>query len=374
MESTPPTLMTDEKLRQEKDNHHLVLITNLSRFTKTLNSKHKGSSTGFICRNCLHFFNTKALYRFHRRLCNKIDKGVMPQKTVMPQKGSVMKFNAQNRSFCLSYTASADFETRPSMNQGVQSYPEVPLTPSQDKRYPWVRFPSQQKHALKCLQCTMTVPCHNIHMKTSKLCHMTCFSWAYKIHSHSGTDHFPLRISQEPNSASTFLYQLKQDSKLLYKKIRQNFPLVMNEETQKIFDATDECQLCKVKFSEMKDSSRKCRDHDHQQNVSCEGGSNFRMALCSSCNLAYHGSAINVFLHNLAGSLRPLRPRYVLVIPVTSHYAPVTSSLHPLRPRYTRYVLVTPRYILVTPPLRPVTPPLRSRYISLHPVTLYHYY
>ena len=179
-----------------------------------------------------------------------------------------MKFTALQRQHQVPWFVCLDFEAKICKVPSVAAKPELPLPASQKRKFVWIVFPSEEIHVQSCKICTMTKPCDRIRQSTEKICNLTMFSFAYKIVSASGKHDYPLRICQAPNCGEQFLQSLKEDMTSLWSQLRSYYPITISEEQQREFELAEKCMLCQVRFSELKSSRSKHRDHDHLEPVS----------------------------------------------------------------------------------------------------------
>ena len=237
--------------------HHYVLITNLGRLTRTANSNSHRTSTK-VCRFCLSHFTNEEAFQNHDRFC----RDVPPQAIVLPNKGEVMQFSANRSRHRSPFIISLDFETRICKVPGVAQRVETALPPGAARKFNWITFESENRHALQCSKCVATKPCSEIQQSTEIMSHLSIFSFCYKIISASGKHDYPLRVNQSPNCAEEFLRSLKEDMTDLYAKLRVNNPITISDEQLRQFRLQERCGICSTKFSDLP-KSFKHRDHDH---------------------------------------------------------------------------------------------------------------
>lgn len=84
---------------ERNNNGHYCLIKDLARLVKHQVTSHKDKC--FLCESCLQFFTSKSKFRLHK--CNKM-------LTILPKKGSILKFTHYERQQKINFVIYADFE------------------------------------------------------------------------------------------------------------------------------------------------------------------------------------------------------------------------------------------------------------------------
>lgn len=254
-----PLKVVEKELKDHRDllyfsnvdgTSHFCWITNLASLIRSQLTNNKRRI--FLCKKCFKFYHDPSKLGEHKRLCSSISKNAFSHSFPDPP---ILKFSQHAKALYHHYCVFADFE---SYLQSVENDPDTPT------------FAYQQ------------------HLPMS-------YAW--------------LCVSPDPkfNSNEPFLYrgdlahiQFVNNMIELAKEISQNYndtesPIILSPADYVRHATATSCQVCGADFQQ----TIKVRDHNHQYTP--PGQSNYRMALCSSCNLIYrHPKSMLVFFHNLS--------------------------------------------------------------------------
>ena len=218
------------------------------------------------------------------------------QSTQFPTKGHKdrLQFASPEKQHPAKYFAIFDAETAEVLTNGPEQPSECLLAPDEPKKFPWIRFPSEAKHAETCRKCKTLKPCPKIRRSTKKRCAMEPFSFALKVISTDGPEHdLPLRMYQGPKCEQVFLRWLKEDMTTVHQILNRKAPILMRDEDWVRHNASTHCDICKQAYTE---DNPKVRDHDH----TIQDGPNYRQPACNKCNLAWKAGPVSIFAHNMS--------------------------------------------------------------------------
>ncbi|KAL0849054.1 hypothetical protein ABMA28_013417 [Loxostege sticticalis] len=222
-------------------NSHYCLIKDLSRLLRSQVTAHHGKI--YFCDTCLVFFPTCEELESH--LCSGI-------VTVLPEKGSVIKFSNYDRKQNVPFVIYADFET---LLQKSENSPSVSDT---------ANTKTLQRH----------IPA----------------AFAYKIVC-SVNDSFNRYVAYRgPDCVKKFIDSIYRDVSEIHTILSENSSMIFTDNDAVDFIQATRCHICHhFLFSD------KVRDHCHITGL-------YRGAAHSHCNLQYKTPKfIPIFFHNLAG-------------------------------------------------------------------------
>lgn len=217
---------------------HYCLIKELSRLVRSQITSHH--SKLYFCDTCLIFFTTSE--QLDRHIC----EGIV---TVLPNRGSVIKFKNFERKQSVPFVIYADFET---LLQPTDDQPDT--------------------------SCTST---SHRHIPAAFAYHVVCTedSSYNRFVSYRGSD-----------CVDMFIESIYNDVNKINKIMHKNRTMIFDEHDAKQFSSATRCHICSnLLFSD------RVRDHNHLTG-------RYRGAAHSICNLQYkQPSFIPIFFHNLAG-------------------------------------------------------------------------
>ena len=235
--------------------NHFYLIRCMSRLL--YGTIHRSHVKKHFCQHCLCHFGSLSALSTHLLLCQKDQ-----QRYSMPEQGTVLKFTSLEKQYKVPFVLYCDFET-------------------------------------------MSVQCENTLSsgKTTKLFEHVPISFG--VARVCSNKHFskPPYIYRGKDCIGRFLDYIREEYSRIQSIIHvKSHPLVWNKLDQAQHKNQTNCSLCGVTFSnEFKE--RKCADHDHFEfNKSAVYGlSNYRSALCNTCNLkrASISEKLIIVFHNL---------------------------------------------------------------------------
>lgn len=225
---------------ENDSNSHYCLIKNLPRLVRSQISKHHGKL--YYCESCLLFFPTLSQLETH--LCG----GVV---TILPDRGSVLKFKNFQRKQDIPFVVYADFETL--------------LIPISSDEYDTVNTTYTQRHAPA--------------------------AFAYNIvSSFNDNDNKRYRSYRGKDCVAKFIEFLTQDVIEIYKILTKNNPMIFTDKDVEDFRNAIKCHICENLLW-----SDRVRDH-------CHITGKYRGAAHRHCNLQHKvPKFIPIFFHNLSG-------------------------------------------------------------------------
>ena len=238
-------------VRQGKDFHY-VLIKNLSRLLSKSNSKYNGSMHFCVC--CMQGFKLKASFEKHKGYCQRLK----PQAVKFPEKNSFVEFTQHEACFVEPFMIVADCETRNVLVRNPENQESPPFT-GENKAYLWVETEADQAHGSQCQKCTDLSPCSKYKLRNEIKARLDVISYCYKIIPYYTQEEFELRTYTGPNARQHFIEQLRKDSVMLNKKIKQNLPCKLTPEQKLQYDAASECHICQKPFPQRGDTDFKAR-------------------------------------------------------------------------------------------------------------------
>lgn len=224
---------------ENNTNTHYCLIIDLPRLVRNQITKHHGKL--YFCETCLLFFPTRTQIDSH--LCGGI-------ATVLPEKGTFLKFKNYDRKQNVPYVIYADFETI--------------LEPISGEDFNTANTSYSHRH----------VP--------------TAF--AYNIVSSFNDTVGDYRSYRGKDCVSKFIHLLTEDAKAIHRILTQNEPMIFTDIDALDFKRAVKCYVCENLL--LKD---RVRDHCHMTG-------RYRGAAHRHCNLQLKvPKFIPIFFHNLSG-------------------------------------------------------------------------
>lgn len=232
----------------DDDTHqpHYVLIKDLSRLVRRQVTKH--NSKIYFCETCLLFFLKQ------EELANHLCTGIV---TVLPEKGTVIKFKHFDRKQNVPFVIYADFESL--------------LEPTETSDYD-----------------TDTTDRHT--PNTTTLHHHIPAAFGYYIVCNADPSHNRYFSYRGTDCVDRFIKEIYKDVAKIYRVLSTNTPIIFNENDELNFLNAKRCHICNhFLFSD------RVRDH-------CHITGSYRGAAHSLCNLQYkRPSFVPIFFHNLSG-------------------------------------------------------------------------
>ena len=222
---------------------HYAVVNGLSRLLGSSLSKHESKS--YICRRCLCNQHTAERLEEHVRFGSKHE----PARTVMPPKGSVLKFRARRKTIRHPVVVYYDFEC------------------SHERK--------EEMHGQTCLKDE----------------HIPVAFGMVVVSDIPGFRPESVRY-RGPDAQKVFVKELESFRDKFYHKFRIPEKMIFGEKEQKLHDSQDECYGCGEKFYVGHPRGHKVRDH-------CFLTGCYRGALHNVCNLKMKQCwTIPVLAHN----------------------------------------------------------------------------
>ena len=240
-------------INKDKKNHY-VLIKNCNKF---MFDQTKHNCKKHFCMYCLQCFSREDVLAEHIKNCLSING---KQAIKMPEKGQHVSFRNYHKQIPVPFVIYADFEAITEKVHGCQ--------PSKEKSY----TEAYQKH----IDC----------------------GYGYKLVCHYD-DKFskPVQVFRGENAVYNFMEKMIEEVEWCKTIIKTHFnkPLSMTEKNKLDFESSNNCHICKKRYSE---KDIRVRDH-------CHITGNYRGSAHQDCNLKLRLNPSNiqipVFFHNLRG-------------------------------------------------------------------------
>ena len=252
-------VLTPRYVSQEKKKYHVDLllhrqhyyaITNLAAVVR--GETRTNTRRSFVCRFCLAYFSSRKAYEFHEQICTRTGQPIkMP-----PTENAFLRFKNHENMLEAPFVIYADIESA--------------IFPKEDNASSSKKLISTRAH--ECIAwCCMTV-CRVKPELSSPAPVMFV--------GENSLDAFFAHLHQEYQRISNILFEQKQPFN------------GFSPEEMTDFVSTRQCTFCGIEFGE--GPQAKVCDH-------CHITGNYRMALCSTCNLtkAATKSVVPVFFHGL---------------------------------------------------------------------------
>lgn len=220
---------------------HYCLIKDLSRLIRNQITAHHGKL--YFCDTCLVFFTTS------EEIENHICSGFV---TVLPEKGSVIKFKNYDRKQNVPFVIYADFET--------------------------ILVEHKENNTISDTENTKTLQRH------------IPAAFAYNIVCSTDASYNRYVTYRGQDCVSKFIECIYRDVQELYSILCKNYPMIFTEKDAADYKQATRCHICQhFLFCD------KVRDHCHITGL-------YRGAAHKYCNLQYKTPKfIPIFFHNLAG-------------------------------------------------------------------------
>ena len=230
---------------EKKENSHYCLVKNMSALIFSQMNNHKGSRN--ICLNCFNSFKTIDKLDKHKEYCYNNEC----VKTIMPPKGTYLRFKNFVHSEKVPFIVYADFESLIKNMDNCDPNPIKSYTKKYQKHEP-ISF----SYYIKCFKDSVSEPI---------------------LRTYTGKD-----------TMDVFINWLEEDVKAIANIEPKE--MIFTEEDREQFNKSRICWICDEPF---KDS--KVRDH-------CHYTGRYRGPACNSCNLKYRKPKfIPVVFHNFTG-------------------------------------------------------------------------
>ena len=217
-------------LIKDGEKSHYCLIKNMSALIASQINNHKGTRN--ICLNCLNSFKCKKSLDDHKEYCYNNEC----IKTIMPEKGTYLRFKNFVHSEKVPFIVYADMESLIKNMDNCDPNPIKSYTKKYQKHEP-ISF----SYYIKCFKDSVSEPI---------------------LRTYTGKD-----------AMDVFISWLEEDVKAIANIEPKE--MIFTEEDKKQFNKSRICWICKESF---KDS--KVRDH-------CHYTGRYRGPACNSCNLKY---------------------------------------------------------------------------------------
>ena len=240
-------------INKDKKNHY-VLIKNFNKF---MFDQTKHNCKKHFCMYCLQCFSREDVLTEHIKNCLSING---KQAIKMPEKGQHVSFRNYHKQIPIPFVIYADFEAITEKVHGC--------LPNNEKSY----TQAYQKY----IDC----------------------GYGYKLVCHYD-DKFrkPVQVFRGENAVYNFMEKMIEEVEWCKTIMKTHFnkPLVMTEKNKLDFESSNNCHICKKRYSE---KDIRVRDH-------CHITGNYRGSAHQDCNLKLRLSPskikIPVFFHNLRG-------------------------------------------------------------------------
>ena len=237
-------------LLKNEENAHYCLVNNISVLLASQINNHKGTRN--ICLNCLSSYKCKKSLDEHKEYCYNNEC----VKTIMPEKGTMLKFKNFHNSEKAPFVVYADTEALIKEMQTCGPNPQKSYTKKYQKHEP-VSF----SYYIKCFDDSVYEPMLRKYTKTKP---------------------------EDKDAMEVFIQRLEEDVKVIA-NIKPK-EMIFTEEDKKRFNESKECWICGEHLN-----NDKVRDH-------CHYTGRFRGAAHNSCNLKFRKpKSISVYFHNLSG-------------------------------------------------------------------------
>ena len=237
-------------LIKDEENSHYCLVNNMSALLATQINNHKGTRN--ICLNCLNSFKCKQSLDNHKEYCYNNEC----VKTIMPEKGTMLRFKNFLHSEKVPFIVYADTEALIKEMDNCDPNPENSYTKKYQKHEP-ISF----SYYIKCFDNSVCEPILRTYTRTT---------------------------TEEKDAMSVFIEWLEEDVKAIANiKVKE---MIFTKEDEKRFNKETECWICREPLN-----NDKIRDH-------CHYTGRYRGSAHNSCNLKYKKPKfIPVVFHNLSG-------------------------------------------------------------------------
>ena len=237
-------------LLKDGEKSHYCLVNNLSALLASQINNHKGTRN--ICLNCFNGYNTKQALNEHKEYCYNNEC----VKTIMPEKGTFLRFKNFHHSEKAPFVVYADTEALIKEMHNCDPNRNKSYTKKYQKHEP-ISF----SYYIKCFDNSVCAPILRTYTKEKP---------------------------EDKDAMDVFIQWLEEDVKAIanIKPVK----MIFTEEDEKQFNKSKICWICD---EPLKDD--KVRDH-------CHYTGRYRGPAHNSCNLKYRKpKSIPVFFHNLTG-------------------------------------------------------------------------
>ena len=237
-------------LIKDGENSHYCLVNNISALTASQINNHKGKR--HFCLNCFNSFKTEKSLNEHKEYCDSNEC----VKTIMPEKGTILKFKDFLHSEKVPFVIYADLEALIKGMDVCKPNPESSYTTKYQKHEP-ISF----SYYIKCFNDEVCEPILRTYTKTKP---------------------------EEQDAMDVFIKWLEEDVRALANIKKKE--MIFTEEDKKQYNNTTDCWICGNALNE-----DRVRDH-------CHYTGRYRGAAHNECNLKYQKPKfIPVVFHNLSG-------------------------------------------------------------------------
>lgn len=220
---------------------HYCLIKDLSRLVRKQITNHHGKL--YLCDTCLVFF--KSCEDLNRHVCGGV-------ATILPKKGSYIKFKNFERKQDIPFIIYADFETMLKQCVDIQQSAKATNTSIEQQHVP--------------------------------------VAFSYYIVSTTNNSYNKLVSYRGSDCVNKFVQYISEDAKKIYEVLNRNVPMLFTESDANDFRNATKCHICNHMLF-----SVRVRDH-------CHVTGRYRGAAHRHCNLQYKiPKFIPVVFHNLSG-------------------------------------------------------------------------
>ena len=255
-----PIRISDNDNREKTIN--LLLISNdetnhycwIKSMSRLLNSQtNKNGHTWYYCERCLSSFKTEKSLDKHSGYC----KDHEAVRSIMPKKGTILKFKNHKHSMRVPFVIYADFEC---LTEPISSCQPDEMK-SYTQRYQ-KHNPSGFSFMIKCYDDELMEP---------------------EIHEYTAE-------TEDDDVAQKFVSSLEKSVRKLHQKFKYSKKVIMTEEDNTVYEKATQCHICDEVLN-----GDKVLDHDHLTGK-------YRGAAHNRCNLSYKiPKFIPTIMHNLSG-------------------------------------------------------------------------
>ena len=235
-------------LIKEEGVNHYCLVKNLSRLLSSQVSKHRGKK--YFCMRYLNPFNDQKALDKHEEYCSNHEA----VKIIMPEKGTMLRFENYHRGERVPLVIYADFESCIKSIHTCDPNPENSYTKQYQKHEPISFY-----YYIKSFDSEVSLP--------------------IKERSYTGK-----------NAEQVFLTYLEEDIRAIANIEKKE--IIFGEKEKERYNEETRCWICKREFDE---NEEKVKDH-------CHYTGRYRGAAHNECNLKYRKPDFTpVIFHNLSG-------------------------------------------------------------------------
>ena len=240
-------------ISNDKTNHY-CWIKSMSRLLNSQSGKGGNEHKRFYCMRCLISFKTEKSLEIHSEYCKDHDA----VKSVMPEKGTMLKFKEFKHGMRAPWVVYSDFEA-------LNVRPIDGCQPNNSKSF------TQQRGMQKASGYCYIIICYDNNLMEPILRRYTA-------------------KTPDEDIGLKYITALEKDIRLIHKKFSYPKKVKMSEDDNTVFEEATQCHICNEALN-----GDKVLDHDHYNGK-------YRGAAHNQCNINYTTPKhIPVIFHNLSG-------------------------------------------------------------------------